>query len=935
MSGRRTGSLLVALVGLTLPLTACADVTTIVYAVASWLGSNYAYGTAIALIVGATVYGNAAARRKERAAAAARRAEYNAGLQDRTITVMRGDPPWQVVYGRCIVGGHYTDIFTTDLPYTDENGNPQTKADGLRHMVIELAAHECQAIHEVYIDGVAVGALDGNGWANGGEFFRSRHGTRTVTFTTSTSIPEAALAIVRAYSVLGSGMDESYVEQTVTISGGGLTLNGPAGIQVHCTYTVEDGGGTVRVSKNLGTASQAVDAYLNTVAPSRYTSNHRLRGRCYIAVSLDLTEPRFQGGSPNITADVSGRKVLDTRTSTTAWSDNPALCIRDFLVNAWGFAADAAEVSTAHCNAAANVCDQLISLTVGSTTENNQKRFTLNGAFTTDQGLESVLEAMAATMAGSVVYGGEWQINAGAWTAPVLTLTDDDLAGLVEVVQADTPTDELFNGLRGQIIQRGQQSPTDYNPYSNATFVTADGRELWSNLDLPFTDHLARARNLCRIFVERNRAGQTLRYPAKLPAWGLQVNDRVTLTHAELGISALTYRVTDWQWAVGDVVMLTLQRDAAGIWDLADAATADPTPNTDLPNPWAVSSITGAAATSGTATLLRTRDGTIVPRVQVTWNLVTDAQVQDGGAILVHWRRPNQTAWTLADTKDGRDTTAWIADVREGDPLSIRLTPRNRYGALGAPVYLGHTVVGKGQLPANVAGLTATQVPGGLLVKWTPNAETDYLDTEIRTGASWAGGTLVWRGTADRYLLPWPTAGSLTVRVKHRDTSLNESAADQTATVTVDGTILIGTPQIKDGAATEVFTNYAAGPTTATTSAASINVVTAAACKIIVTVSVNAECVNSSGSSKYRNAIVSVYAFGDIGGGGTAYDSRYISRNIANGETQRESYVSSYTFEGVSAGDDITFSGSVTGTTGATIDTDFTDIRLRVEVIYR
>jgi hypothetical protein len=146
---------------------------------------------------------------------------------------------------------------------------------------------------------------------------------------------------------------------------------------------------------------------------------------------------------------------------------------------------------------------------------------------------------------------------------------------------------------------------------------------------------------------------------------------------------------------------------------------------------------------------------------------------------------------------------------------------------------------------------------------------------------------------------------------------------------------LVGTGAIAPGAATEVFDAFDAGPRTATNNSAPVNVVAAAACKIIVTVTVNAECVNSTGSAKFRNAIVSVYGYGDSLGGGTAYDSRFISRNIANGETQRESYTASYTFSGIAAGADNTFAASVTGTTGATIDTEFTDIRVRVEVIYR
>jgi hypothetical protein len=74
-----------------------------------------------------------------------------------------------------------------------------------------------------------------------------------------------------------------------------------------------------------------------------------------------------------------------------------------------------------------------------------------------------------------------------------------------------------------------------------------------------------------------------IRYPAKLRAWPLQIGDRVTVTSTEYGFSAKTFRVTDWQFGLGTAVQLTLQEDAAAVYDLAVAATADPAPNTALP----------------------------------------------------------------------------------------------------------------------------------------------------------------------------------------------------------------------------------------------------------------------------------------------------------------------------------------------------------------
>jgi hypothetical protein len=54
-------------------------------------------------------------------------------------------------------------------------------------------------------------------------------------------------------------------------------------------------------------------------APTVWTSAHRLRGIAYVYVRLKFNQDAFPGGIPNISAIVQGKKVLDTRTSTTAF----------------------------------------------------------------------------------------------------------------------------------------------------------------------------------------------------------------------------------------------------------------------------------------------------------------------------------------------------------------------------------------------------------------------------------------------------------------------------------------------------------------------------------------------------------------------------------------------------------------------------------------
>ena len=106
--------------------------------------------------------------------------------------------------------------------------------------------------------------------------------------------------------------------------------------------TLDSGGFTVgnrwksraRVKKHLGSPNQLADPDL--VAETSVDSNFRGRGIAYLYVRLDWDGDVFASGIPTITAMVKGRKVYDPRPSTTVWTDNAALCIRDYLAQPYG-----------------------------------------------------------------------------------------------------------------------------------------------------------------------------------------------------------------------------------------------------------------------------------------------------------------------------------------------------------------------------------------------------------------------------------------------------------------------------------------------------------------------------------------------------------------------------------------------------------------------
>lgn len=772
---------------------AMADPVTLITVGAYFLaGAKVAF--AISVIAG--IYGSMDARRKAKHAEADARRAYNAALQDRTATMLQASPPLRVVYGRCRTGGDIVAEFTTNKTGYTDAGRVRVKPDGLKHLVIVVAAHEVQNIHDVYINGIAVGTTDASGWAFGGPEDAPWGRKRRLVVSTDQAVQFDASGRfsfnpldrpgVTVTAVLYAGTDPDFqggTQYELTITDGLILSGAPANAQLHLRCEFEFAESCIAWRKHLGTDGQSADSYLMSIVPAQWTSAHRLAGLAYVVVTLDLEDARFQGGPPQMDFDVSGRLLLDPATGTTGWSDNAALVVHDYLRAPWGFNCPAGDVDTAATIAASAICAQQIALVVGAETSTGS-RYTINGVVTSADGRESVLDDMCSAMSGGAHHGATWRIYAGGWSDPVMDLTDDDMTGPVQIVQAAVGLEDAFNGMRGTYIPAGTASPADIEPYSNAVFVAADGAALWTDMQLLFTDNKARAKNLCRIRVESNRLGMVMQYPARLRAWPLQVNDRVRVTNAGYGWVAKHFRVTDWEYSTGRSVMLTLQEDEPSAWDDADAAVADPAPNTVLSNPWAVSMPANVAAASGTAHLLQLADGTIIPRVQVTWSAPTSAHMLGpGSATEVRWTLDGES-WQVQRTSTDA-LAAYLIGMVEGLSIIVGVRHINAMGIDSAWVHKVHFVVGESAPPGNVTGFTATVARGQVVLAWDHCADLDYRETEIRIGVDWETGGPIFIGAAATFNWPVELPGAYTLWAVHRDRTGHSSTGPVSATVTV------------------------------------------------------------------------------------------------------------------------------------------------------
>lgn len=325
--------------------------------------------------------------------------------------------------------------------------------------------------------------------------------------------------------------------QAIYLNGQEVTLDGSGNVTAPTEFT------NVRIKQHLGSPTQTADSTLVSEV-TEWTNAHSAKGIAYLYVRFeDASE--FQTGIPTVSARIRGKKILDTRTSTTAWSDNPAMIIRDYLTSDYGLKEDSTAINDTLFEAAADVCDGIVS---------SAKRYTCNGAFTLEAGPEEIIRSLLSSMGGVFWnYGGQWAVLAAEYNAPTITLTEDDLRGPLEVATRHSRRDN-FNKVRGQY--KGEETdwqPDDYSPVAGPTYLEEDNNiETSTELNLLFTDTEVMARRIAKTFLRRNRKQITVAGSFGLNALKLKVGDNVYLTVSEMGWSSKVFEVVDWRLGINE-----------------------------------------------------------------------------------------------------------------------------------------------------------------------------------------------------------------------------------------------------------------------------------------------------------------------------------------------------------------------------------------------
>ena len=510
---------------------------------------------------------------------------------------------------------------------------------------------------------------------------------------------------------------------TIYIDDQAVTLDGSG-------YVTSNGWNSkIRIIKHLGSPTQVADPAL--VSATSVDSSFSGQGIAYLYLRLEYDEDVFTNGIPQISAVVKGKKVYDPATGLTAWSDNPALCIRDYLTSGYGLNDD--NIDETSFAVAKNICDEDVDLSIGGV----QKRYTINGVINANNSIGNSIEKMMTSCTGTLFWAqGSWQLKAGSYTAPIKDFTLDDLRSGISI-QTRANVRDNFNVITGTFIDVAQDYITaEYPQIKSTTFITQDGgEENPLDLGLPFTDNSAMAQRIAKQTLFRGREQTVFNAEFGMNAFGIQAGDVVTMTNSRYGWDQKEFEVASWRFVVsqegGDLrIALTLAETSATVYNW-DAEEQDIISNdSTLPNFRDVGTV-GISLDSE----LRVVNQAVVGILQVdlTSDNVFARQFE------VQFKKSASADWISLGTSSNVRFEA--VSVEDGY-YDVRARAISTLGVRGAWTTVpSYYITIFAEPPSAVTNFAGNVVGNSLHLTWTPAPELDLSHYKIRFSTATSGAT--------------------------------------------------------------------------------------------------------------------------------------------------------------------------------------------------
>ena len=528
-----------------------------------------------------------------------------------------------------------------------------------------------------------------------------------------------------------SGSDNTYLWVVLTISEGEIEAIDDIYIDDVLLNSSSKHWSNTVVTKYTGTDAQTAHSDL-VAANIGWTTNHRLRGLAYVVCRFTWDRDIFSS-IPTIHAQVRGKKVLDPRDSSTSYSSNPALCLRDYLTNArYGKGLPASSIDDTLFGAAATKCETQVTPYSGASQQN---LFDCSMVLNTDKTLIDNTKELMSGCRGLMPYqGGKFGliIEDQKTGNAVFNFTTDHIIGGITIESEKKST--KYNRAIMTFANPDKNWQTDTIDWpaigssAHNTYLAEDSNvDLVGRLSLPTITNVYTAIDIAELVVKRSRAGLKVSMQCTSEALKCQVGDIVTITHPTPGWSAKEFRVMLTSLMPSGTVTLNLVEHQDNIYPWGTKTEAASSPSTNLPDPFVVSAPTNLAVNVGSNHYLVQTDGSVIVRSQVTFTASVDKFVE---RYIVQWKYAADSVYANDIILTG--TVGYISGFKTGETIDVRVKSVSTVGVSSAYLIVtGTSVTAHATAPGVPGSLTATARQGAIELSWTNPSNTDFAYVEI------------------------------------------------------------------------------------------------------------------------------------------------------------------------------------------------------------
>jgi hypothetical protein len=490
-------------------------------------------------------------------------------------------------------------------------------------------------------------------------------------------------------------------------------------------------------------------------------------------------------GNPSVSCLVRGRKIYDVRTGKTAYSTNPAMCVRDFILSKrYGLGKWFTEndLDADSWKESADYCDEVITFLDGSGAYVSAKRYELNMVIDTKRTALEWLQEMLANFCGYLVYSnGKLKLKIEKQTDVSYKFDDDTCSDLKISPLALSETPNRYN-------------VTIIDPLNNWATVKcicddyADQKQrqkiITKDVSLEGVTSQNQALRLARFYRDYNLVcPMQLSFSTGMQAMHLEPGDVVTISYhgvfkdMPIRISEIketnkgTFEISGRQY--ND----TIYGDALGGGIHWYTYSEIPTPYAgEVPN---VTNLTYQVQSYIAST------GTVVNAVKLSWDAL---QYQFLSKYVVEYTTLGSDSWVqVGSTSD----TSCLVNVNLDWTYTFRVRTENTAGRLSTGTKTGNVYVsGYNEPPSSVTGLTYTISNGNVNLRWNANSEPDIKGYNVYQGIGNVGfdscELVVENTSANMTSIPIDTAQTYTFYVEAVDTAGNISPAPTSCLVSIE-----------------------------------------------------------------------------------------------------------------------------------------------------